>query len=1029
MAQTTLKGKVIDDSKYPLPGASIIIKGSTSGEITDFDGNFTIKISKSPTTLIVSYLGYQSKEVVITNQTSITIELKADTEQLEEIVVVGYGSSAKKDITGALAEVKETEDVASQYSNVGSLLQGRTSGLQVSSNIGTPGAPTSIRIRGANSLRGNNEPLYVVDGVIIDSAGEDVLNASGSANDSQQTQNGLTGINPRDIESMVILKDASATAIYGSRGANGVVLITTKRGKQGKAVINVFGSTTVTEVNNKIPVLNALDYAQYRNDAALILGNGIPYSISGDNVFAVDGNGDPQGDPLRQVNWQDEIFEQGISSNTGLNMSGATDKSNYYMSATFNNTQGVLPSTFLTNSNLQLNYSNNISEKLKIDTRIGLYLGRGNMSQGTSISGGQRSQARQLISYNPLIDGEIEDDDDLTNPFKFNENFEEKIKEKRVNASINLTYNINDDFRYQMRAGSNYRNKERSRWYGAETFQGQPFNGLLALSTLEKTSYTFDNLLHYTKRFNDKNRLNATIGISYDGSDTYNSIYEVGDFAINNLREESPQLGGLVANPFSKLGFKENILSYLGRFTYTIKNKYLINASFRADKSSKFQGTNQTGYFPAVSLGWTASNEKFLRNSKVVSNLKFRASWGQVGNQAIRPYQTFNNYASSLYSDNNGNTVIGVAQINLGNEDLTWETTTQINAGFDLNLFDDRISTSFDIYQKETTDLLINSEIPPTNGFTNFLLNQGGLQNQGIEFSINGLVVENEDFSFSLGGNISLNKSKIQDLGTLPLSSVWLDGKLVDKRLYYGSNISTGTNFKAPANIFVEGEEVGLLWGFKTNGIYQDQAAADAGPTHGNVSNLAGDVIYVDTDGDGFITDSDKTNIGNPNPDFTYGINANLTYKNFSLSMLFNGVEGNDILNGNLLVEGNAVGNSRNVRQDTYHNAWSPTNITGTYPRIGSESATTRPTDRIVEDGSYFRLNNITLSYDLDLNEKSFIDSIRMYASGNNVFTITDYSGYDPELTSFLYDGTILGVDWVGTPNVSSYVIGLNIKF
>jgi len=1029
LAQTTLKGKVIDDAKFPLPGASIIIKGSTKGEMTNFDGNFTITIPKTPATLVVRFLGYITKEVIITDQTSITIELKPNAEQLDEIVVIGYGSSAKKDLTGAITEVKETASVAAQYNTVGSLLQGRSSGLLVSSNTGSPGAPTSIRIRGANSLRGNNEPLYVIDGVIISSAGEDVINASRNANDSQQTQNGLTGINPRDIESMVVLKDASATAIYGSRGANGVILITTKKGKQGKAVINVFGSSTIINVNNTIPVLNALDYAQYRNESAIINGIDIPYSINGTDVYAIDSAGDPVGDPLRQVNWQDEIFRAGLSKNMGLNISGATEKSNYYLSATFNDTEGILPATFLTNSNLQFNYSNNLTDKLKIDTRVGLYLGRGNMSQGTSISGGSRSFARQLISYNPLVDGEIEDDEDFTNPFKFTENFEEKINEKRLNASVNLTYKINDAFKYQIRAGSNFRTKDRSRWYGAETFQGKENNSLLALSSLEKTSYTFDNLLLYTKRFENSHRLNATVGVTYDGSDSKNEIYEISDFAINNLREQSPQLGGVVVTPFSKLRFKENIFSYLGRFTYTIKNKYMFNASFRADKSSKFQGANQTGYFPAVSLGWTASNEKFLTASKLVSNLKFRASWGQVGNQAINPYQTLNLYDTSLYSDDSGSTVVGVAPLNISNPDLTWETTTQLNAGFDLSLWNGRLSTSFDIYQKETTDLLINTPIPTSSGFTNFLKNQGGLQNQGIDISFDGLIVEKDNFSFSLGGNISFNKSKIQDLEALPASDIWIDGQLVSTPYYLGSNVSSGNNFKAPANAFIQGQEVGLFWGYKTNGIYQDQPAADTGPTHGNTPNLAGDVAYVDVDGDGFITSADRTNIGNPNPDFTYGINAKLKYKNFGLSMLFNGVEGNDIVNGNLLIEGNAEGTTRNIRQDTYLDAWSLANPTGAYPRVGSQSATTRPTDRLVEDGSYFRLNNITLSYDLNLEKESFIQGIRLYASGNNVFTITDYSGYDPELTSFLYNGTIIGVDWGGSPNVSSYVIGANIKF
>ena len=1027
-AQKTITGIVKDGDGIPLAGATVYVKNASVGTTADFDGVYTVKVKSEDAILVFSYIGFTAKSISVKGKSTINVTLQPSSESLEEVVVVGYGSAARKDISGALSEVKESDEVASQYATVGSLLKGRTSGLQVSANSGTPGAPTSIRIRGANSLRGNNEPLYVVDGVILDSAGEDVVNASRNSNDSQQTQNGLTGINPRDIESMVILKDASATAIYGSRGANGVVLITTKKGKQGKAVINVFSSTAITNVNNTIPVLNATDYAQYRNDAALLEGNIPPYSIDGKNVYATDGVGDPIGESLRQVNWQDEIFRSAFSINAGLNVSGATDKSNYYMSATFDDTEGVLPGTSLTSSNLRFNYSNNLTDKLKLDTKIGVYLGRGNMSQGTSISGGSRSQARQLISYNPLVNGEIEDDEEFTNPFKFNENFEEKINEKRINASVNLTYKISDNLKYQMRAGSNFRTKERSRWYGAETFQGSAYNGVLALSSMEKTSYTFDNLLIYTKRFNKNNRLNATIGVTYDGADTKNEIYEVGDFSINELREKSPQLGAIVVSPFSRLNFKENIFSYLGRFTYTLKNRYVLNASFRADKSSKFQGSNKIGYFPAVSLGWTASNEDFLKNSDVVSNLKFRTSWGQVGSQAIKPYQTFGNYDTALYSNETGGLAIGVAPINIPNKNLTWETTTQLNAGFDLSLWNDRITTSFDIYQKETTDLLINTPAPPSSGFSNFLKNQGGLRNRGMEISLDGLIVNNDDFSFELGGNISFNKSQIQDLEALPGSDIWIDGNIVNTPYYLGSNVSSGNSFKAPANAFIQGEEVGLIWGYKTNGIYQDQAAADAGPTHGSVGNLAGDVAYVDVDGDGFITLADRTNIGNPNPDFTYGINANLRYKNFSLSMLFNGVEGNDIVNGNLLVEGNASGTGRNIRPNAYHDAWSLTNPTGNYPRLRSESATARFTDRIVEDGSYFRLNNVTLSYDLDVKE-SFFQGIRLFASGNNVFTITDYSGYDPELTSFLYDGTIMGVDWVGTPNVSSYVLGVNIKF
>ena len=386
-----ISGTVVDENNQPLPGANVIVDGTTNGASTDFDGAFALTLKDGETSFTVSYIGYKDKVVAITSASNYTVQLALDKNNLDEVVVIGYGSSAKKDLTGALSEVKEEEEVAAQYNSVASLLQGRTSGLQVSSNTGSPGAPVSIRIRGANSLRGNNEPLYVVDGVIINSAGEDVLNASSDRNEGQQTQNGLTGINPRDIEGMVVLKDAAATAIYGSRGANGVILITTKKGKLGKAVINTFVNTTISSVNNEIKVLDGVQYAEYRNYAAVnVDGNPAPFIINGRDVYKDDGTG-VLGDPLTQVNWQSEVFKTAISLNAGLNMSGATDKSNYYLSANFIDTEGVVPNTFLTSSTLQLNYSNNLSDKMKLDTRVGLYIGRGNISQGTSVSGGGRS--------------------------------------------------------------------------------------------------------------------------------------------------------------------------------------------------------------------------------------------------------------------------------------------------------------------------------------------------------------------------------------------------------------------------------------------------------------------------------------------------------------------------------------------------------------------------------------------------------------------------------------------------------------
>jgi len=1024
-----IKGVVLDENNQPLPGASIVVKGASVGASTDFDGNFLFSIPEGATVIQVSYVGYITQDVSITNETVYNVQLASDRNSLEEVVVVGYGTMQRKDITGSVSKIKETAEVAGQYTSASAMLQGRSSGVRVINNTGAPGAPVSVRIRGTNSLRGNNEPLYVVDGVILNSAGEDVLDATNDGNEIQQTQNGLTGLNMRDVESMEVLKDASATAIYGSRGANGVVLITTKKGKHGRGVFNVYSSSNISQVSKKIPVLDAVNYAQYRNESAIVNGNPISYQIDGKDVYLLQ-DGVPSEDPLRQLNWQDEIYELGYSINAGLNVSGATEKSNYYISADYNGLQGNVPNTFLNDANVRLNYTTNVSDKIKIDTRVGFYLSRGNMNQGASRSGGGRSLVRNLVSYNPLVNGELEDDEiGGTNPYTFIEGFEEKIKEKRLNASLNLTYKFAKGFSYVFRGGTNYRNKYRTRWYGAETTKGAQTNGDLSLSTLEKLSYTIDNLLMYNKSFNNKHRINATVGITFDGSDSHNTTYEVGDFAVPTLREKAPQLGALVISPFYAVDINDQILSYLGRVNYTLNNKYTFNGTFRVDQSSKFKGDNQTGVFPSFSFAWMAAKEKFLKNSRTVSNLKLRASWGKVGNQAIQPYQTFSNYDVQAYSNASNSTLVGISAQNIGNEDLSWETTSQINTGLDLGFFEERLTFTFDAYKKETTDLLLNLNIPPSTGFSNYLINQGGVDNDGMEFTLGAVIIDKKDFSWSVGGNISFNKTTVSDLGSLPANDIYLNGEVQNVSYYMGNSISSGNNFKSPANIFIEGEEIGLFWGYQTNGIYTSQGAADLGPTWGSNPNKAGDVIFVDTNGDGVINDDDKTNIGNPNADYVYGFDTRFEYKDFSLSALFVGSEGNEILNGNLLTENVASGEQKNIRPEAYFDAWTPENTLGAYPAMGSLSSTTVPSDRLIEDGSYLRLSNITLSYNFEVGEKSVIDNVNIYVAGNNLITITDYSGYDPEITSYLYDGTIVGVDWLSTPNVSSFLLGVNVKF
>lgn len=1031
-----LSGTVLDENQSPLPGASIVIKGTNIGASTDFDGIFVITVPNNNNPLVVSYLGYTAQEIKLVNSNQYVVIMVPDAKTLDEVVITGYGSLDKREITGATAQVKESEEVASQYNNVSSMLQGRVAGVAVNSNIGTPGAAVSVRIRGTNSLRGNNEPLYVVDGVIMASAGQDVVDNT-DGNETQALQNGLTGINPRDIESMVILKDAASTALYGSRGANGVVLITTKQGTLGKAKIELFSTTTVSQVSKTIPVLNGTNYAQLKNELDIQNGFAPSYIVDGDDVYLTqseDGltNGEPQGDPLQQVNWQNEIYEQGLSYSAGATISGATEGSRYYVSGDINQIKGTTPNEFLNTANFRTNYNANVSDRLKIGSKVSFYYGRGSIAQSGSKAASSRSLTRNLFKYNPLLDGEVEDGeyDSQQNPYAFIAGYEENIKEKRAIAAFDLTYEILEGFNYQLRAGMNYRNKYRSRWYGTEITKGADLNGDLAISTLERLAYTIDNVFTYRKNFSNKHRFNATAVIAYDGSDSFNTTYEVADFAIDVLRDKAPQLGAYIVSPLTNYISKQTILSYLARVNYTFNNKYVFNGTLRSDTSSKFQDGNKTGYFPSLSAAWQISKEGFLKNAESVNELKFRASWGLTGNQGIQPYQTFSNYISGFYVDTNNANILSVFPGNLANKDLTWETTSQLNLGLDFGFFDNRLSGSFDIYEKETTDLLMFLPSPPSSGFSRIMVNQGGISNKGLEIALQGVIVEKNDLSFSIGGNLSINRPIVTGLGELPKGAIYNYGELEENvAFYYGDNVSTG-GYKQPANIFAEGHAIGAFYGYMTDGIYKTQEDADNGPTWQGNPNLAGDVKYMDLDGDGNVNDTDRSIIGDPTPDFTYGLNTDLVYKNFNVSMLFTGSEGNEILNGNLTTELVVKnGTNANVRPEAYFDAWSPDNIDGAFPRLNSVTSENVTSDRLIEDASYFRLSNVTIGYDFILPEDSALRQCKIFVAGNNIFTITDYMGYDPSPTTGMGNGNLIGVDWVGTPNLTSFTIGATLTF
>ncbi|MDC3077631.1 SusC/RagA family TonB-linked outer membrane protein, partial [Flavobacteriales bacterium] len=952
----------------------------------------------------------------------------------------------KRDLTGAVSSVVVDDEVSRQSATVDQLLQGRAAGVQVTQNSANPNSGVSVRIRGTNSLRGNNEPLYVIDGVIISSAGEDVI-PTGSGNTGQEAQSGLNGLNPRDIERIEVLKDASATAIYGSRGANGVVLITTKSGGDDeKGKINAYVTTTVRDITNTYEMLDGAGYAMYQNSIRASAGESDRYVINGDQVFSFiydqSGNQTATVDstPNQVHDWQDEIYDTGVSTNFGVSFSGGNEKGDYYLSAGFNDLNGLIESSSFKTQDIRLNLNYDLNEKVRIEARLSSFFSKSNFAEGGDLIGGDQSFTQQTLTYNPIIPNDADNIEDfvdgqtISNPYSWINDFTDESRENRLIASLAIKYKFNTPgLQYEFKVGGNLRDKDRSRFYGLTTWQGANANGMLQKMKLNALTYQVNNFLRYNRNINKNHRVNAALGVTYDVRDVESSVYAVEDFVTAQLGTAQPFLGQVISTPLLLRASDQQLFSVLGRVNYTFKNKYTLTTSFRRDGVSKFAEDNKYGVFPSFAFAWRAGSEKFIRDLDLFSSLKVRAGWGAIGNHGIGPYGTLSNYgaSSSLYGTSTNGTTVPLILANIANPDLTWESTEQLNFGIDFGFSNGRVSGTIDLYEKTTKDLLQQSPIPTSSGFSSILINRGSLENKGLEIGLDLALVDSGDFTLNIGGNIAFNKTEIQNLGLSPGNVLVDNGDgtySTEKRAhYFGRQPSRGNSIKFPVNIFMEGEEVALFYGWKTDGIFQ---TGDQMYTINGAMSQPGDIKVLDLNGDGQVNLDDRTVIGNPNPDFIYGINLDFSYKALSISALFNGVSGNEIVNGNLYRMGWAEGTYRNVLSEAYHNRWTESNPTNDYPRLGySSNLFGALMDRVIEDGTYLRLNNITVSYDVPTDSVSFIESANVYVTGQNLFTWTDYSGYDPEITTFLYDGLIQGTDWNNKPNSQSFLVGINLNF
>jgi TonB-linked SusC/RagA family outer membrane protein len=970
-AQEKVTGKVQADGTA-LPGVNIIVKGTTIGTATDTDGKFKISVPNLNVTLLFSSIGYLTKEVELNGKTEINVTLESDVKTLGEIVVVGYGEVKKSDLTGSVASVKSTEITAFPTTNVVQALAGRAAGVQVIQNNGSPGGGVSVRIRGTNSVQGSNEPLYVVDGFPF------------SGNPSL--------LNNADIESIEVLKDASATAIYGSRGANGVVLITTKQGKVGKVQVDYDFNYSVQTLRKKLDLMNAQEYANFYNLQAT--NDRLTPYFTQDQINSFANN---------SFDWQSTIFQQAPISNHNLTVSGGSEKTQFSVSGSTFNQEGIVIGSGFKRYSVRVNFNQKISEKFSIT--YGATLSQ-IVNDRRNSSGGNRggSMISAAISAPPTLtpfnaDGTYRilaaaypfSSNVIVNPLHFINDQTDRLKSNQVLANMALNYKILPTLTLRISGGIE-NNDSRTDAYTTRNFINSQGNAFVA--TTQYTSLLNENTLTYAKTFKEKHSINAVAGFTYQ--DFLNTNLNAGGNGFISDVSETYDIGAAITPSVPQSGYaKATLLSYLGRVNYSYNSKYLFTLSFRADGSSRYSEGNKWGYFPSGALAWRISEEDFIKNIEFISDLKLRVGYGATGSQAIAPYATLNQLGS-------GKTVFGDALFTFyapGTRlpgSLKWETTEQIDFGLDFGILQDRFRLSADYYIKTTKDLLNNVQLPSSLGFTSTIQNVGSIENKGLELTLDAKVLTGA-FKWNLSGNISFNRNKVL--------------KLYNGQDILGDPINI-TVVNDVINILREGQPMGMFYGYVENG-YDDN----------------GRIRYQDLNGDNAINALDKTFIGNPNPNFIYGLNSTMSYKGLELVLFIQGSQGNDIFNLSSVNQTLDYGFGLNMPRSVLDN-WTPTNRNAAYPII-SRATSTNISNRFVEDGSYLRLRTIQLSYDLPISKwVSWARRLQIYASGQNLLTLTKYSWWDPEINSYGGSNSIRqGIDHYSYPQAKTITFGVRVGF
>lgn len=962
-----ITGTITDTTGEPLPGVNVIVKGTTNGTGADFDGNFSLTATEGQTLTFTS-LGYRTKEVLITASTTYDVVMEEDSSQLDEVVVVGYGTQRRKDVTGAVASLKAESFVDALPVAPEQLLQGRIAGVNIVQSSGQPGASSTVRIRGTSSISAGNSPLYVVDGVPLQfgSANNAVRTVtSGSSPLSEEAINPLSLINPADIESIDVLKDASATAIYGSRGANGVIVITTKnKGKFGE-FLTYDSYTGLSVVPEQLPFLSASEYRDYATS------NGLPFSDSGANT-----------------NWQKEVFRTAITQNHNVSFAGGSQTTNITASLGYNNQEGTLLNSVLKKYTARLN-ANHTTLDGKLN--LGVNLTYANIDEtraaiNSNIGDEGGNILKDALRWAPTLPVRNEDGSYYqigalrVNPVSWQDVTDESASSLLL-GNMNASYTIIDGLKLATSVGHSSENVSRFTNIPSTHPAGEGQGGTASISKYKNTNILSETTLTYDTAIGSDSQLTLLAGYSFQRFVTENTFTSANNFVSDATEWNLIQSGTVQSNT----SFKDanRLSSYYGRLNYKLKDRYLLTFTLRRDGSSRFGGNNKWGTFPSGALAWNMADEQFLQDTKI-SNLKLRLGYGITGNQEIpnNLYREQLSIAGSAIYVFGGQAIPSVLPTNFQNPNLKWEETSQLNFGVDFGLFDQRLYGSVDYYIKNTTDLLLQFSTAAPSVVATQWANVGEVENKGLEINLNADVIDKDDFLWSSNINFSTNKNEVISLSNENFQRDEI-------RTSSGSGV-VGNN--ALTKIIKPGLPLNTFYGWQFTGYDAD-----------------GMETYLDEDGE---EGADEVVIGDANPDWTFGFNNTFKYKNLDMSINLRGVAGNDIYN-------NTAAEFSYVSQTPGVNVLRSALNTG-----ASRDQTAQYSSQWLEDGSYLRLDNLSIGYNFNVSKVNFLKKARIYVTGRNLFVITNYSGYDPEVRT-----RSVGIDYLVYPRPRTYQIGTSISF